>query len=472
MRNRATLALIINFLFFHDHTLFAQYEWRHRACPPAYQGGAVSFAVGSKAYVVGGDTAPPSPSGISALVSEYDPATDVWTRKNNFPYSANNPACFVINDTAYVGIGLDNSLTYHSDFYRYDQAHDQWIRIADFPGLPRYGAMTFSLHGLGYLGCGHGGTVYSDFYAYDPVSDSWTQKANLPGAARQSGIGGAAGNRGYIGLGSGSSFYGDIYQYNDTLDSWRTINSFTATGRNSVGSFILNDTLYAVGGRDASMFYHDCWSYSVSNNTWTSRADFSCLSSDSVFIQDGFTINGHSYLRPLENSTPLHILLEYGSRDESFAQHIQALGSDTLYNVSTISRVLSVPDSCALWSTGVTGSSITVSMFGTYWARWNVPCGIARDTIVLSSTKTGLENISADDPVEIYPIPTRGSLHLEVIDYVIGSTYEIIDISGRPVYKDQIKDAHTILNPDIENGMYSLKITTSNRTYLKRFVKL
>lgn len=453
--------------------MFAQYEWRHRACPPTYQGGGISFSVGAKAYVVGGDTLPPSSTNISALVWQYDPATDAWTRKNSFPHSVNNPACFVINDTAYVGIGLDNSLSYHNEFYRYDQAHDQWIRIADFPGAARYGAMTFALHGRGYLGCGHGGTVYNDFYAYSPATDTWSQKANFPGGARQSGIGGAVSGRGYIGLGSDNGFLSDIYSYNDTLDSWTVINSFTATGRNSVGSFILNDTLYAIGGRNASSYYHDCWSYNVSANTWTNHADFSCLSPDSVFIQDGFTINGHCYLRPLDGITPLHILLEFGPLDEAFTQRLQVLGNDTTYSTNNFTRVLSVPDSCALWSTGARGSSITVSTHGSYWVRWNTDCGVASDTIVLSSVKTGMEIISINNLIEVYLNPaTSGSFNLKVDNSIIGSTFEIFDVSGRLVYGDQIKDLQTTFHLGLKSGIYSLRIISDGQLFVKRIIQL
>ena len=311
MKKQIPIIFLLAFSLF-TTTLSAQSEWRKKACPPVYQGGGVSFALGSKAYVVGGDTAPPSPAGISAQVWEYDATSNSWTQKSNFPHSANNPSCFVINDTAYVGLGLDNASTYHTDFWRYDQSTDHWTQVADFPSSARYGAMSFALNGKGYVGCGHSSVENDDFYAYDPHTNTWATKTSFPGGIRQSGVGAAAGGKGYMGMGVGNSnYYNDIYQYNDVNDSWAPISSFTNAGRYSLSAFVINDTLYVVGGVSAASYLHDCWSYSAAGDSWSAKASFGHLCPDSVFIQDAFVINGHAYMRPLHSYIPLHILLEF-----------------------------------------------------------------------------------------------------------------------------------------------------------------
>ena len=469
MKNHLHILAFIGLLVC-NYSLFAQDEWRYKACPAIYQGGGISFALGNNAYVVGGDTAPPSASGISAAVWEYNATTNIWSRKNNFPHSANNPSCFVINDTAYVGLGLDSSSTYHTDFWRYDQAGDQWIQMTDFPGAARYGAMAFSLNGKGYVGCGHGVGENSDFYSYDPLLNAWTPQASFPGAARQTGIGAAAGGKGYMGMGAGNSNYNDIYQYNDSTDSWTQIGSYTNSGRYSLGAFVINDTLYVIGGTDGISFYHDCWSYSTPNNTWSSQAGFGNLCPESVFIQDGFAINGHGYARPLEAYSYLYILLEFGPVDTAFVQRIPILGNDTSYS-GNFSRTLTAPDSSAVWSTGATGSQITVTSPGTYWVRWNVPCGLASDTIRITDN-VGIAQVLAPDPIQVFPNPVYGNATELLTDVqFVNSPYEIYDMSGRLVLKGRIMSEHSYLDLSGYSGVYSLFIMEGNRTYVSKIVK-
>jgi N-acetylneuraminic acid mutarotase len=463
--------LILLLFFFCTISLFAQNEWRNKACPISHQGGGVSFALGTKAYVVGGDTMPPSSASISASVWEYDATSNVWTQKNNFPYSTNNPSCFVINDTAYVGLGLDNTSVYHTDFYRYDQVGDQWIQIQSFPGSARYAAMAFTLHGKGYVGCGHSTVVTNDFYMYDPQMNSWIMKANFSGSARQSGIGAAAGGKGYMGMGTGASTYDDLYQYNDSTNSWAQKNSFTNVGRFWSGAFVIDDGLYVMGGMNANGYFHDCWSYNAQNNGWSSQSGFGNLCPDSVFIQDAFVINGQAYIRPLDADTMLHILLEFGPADQDFLESISVLGNDTSYS-NSFSRTLAAPDTSAIWSTGQTGSQITVTVPGVYTVRWNVSCGMATDTIIISSS-VGIATVKGQDAISVYPNPVNGNnVDLQVSEELLNGQYEMYDMSGKLVYKNQILSEHSRLNLPESAGIYSLLIKANDNIYVQKIVKL
>lgn len=71
------------------------------------------------------------------------------------------------------------------------------------------------------------------------------------------------------------------------------------------------------------------------------------------------------------------------------------LGNDTTYCVN-FSRVLTTGIPSTLWSTGQTGSSITVSQPGTYWAEVNQPCGKIRDSIVIGLNQSIQINIGND----------------------------------------------------------------------------
>ena len=351
-------------LFLISDNLHAQYEWRLRACLPGPgRRNIAAFSVGNKGYVVGGFE--DGPNTDFAEVWEYDPLTNVWTQKNNFPGSRNGISGFVINDTAYYGLGFNTpSNTYYTDFYRYDAAGDQWIPVANFPGLPRYLSMGFAVGDTGYLGSGKGGTEYADFYKYNPVANTWTQEANFPGSPREAGIGITIGNLGVVGMGyAAGTCLADMYTYNTTSGTWAAISSYNTTGRNGPAFFSLNDTVYATAGTDGNINYDDCWRYDVPSNTWIQEASFTCLAPGRMAAQGGWSIYGHGYL-PLGGviggTSDFNDLLEFGPHDPAFVISTNVFGSDTSY-CSNFSRVLSTGNACTLWSTGVTAAQITVT---------------------------------------------------------------------------------------------------------------
>ncbi|MBX7227785.1 MAG: gliding motility-associated C-terminal domain-containing protein, partial [Chitinophagales bacterium] len=71
------------------------------------------------------------------------------------------------------------------------------------------------------------------------------------------------------------------------------------------------------------------------------------------------------------------------------------IGNDTTY-CGNFSRVLTTGIPNTLWSTGQTGSSITVLQPGTYWAEVNQPCGKIRDSIVIGLNQSIQINIGND----------------------------------------------------------------------------
>ena len=72
-----------------------------------------------------------------------------------------------------------------------------------------------------------------------------------------------------------------------------------------------------------------------------------------------------------------------------------SLGNDTSY-CGSFSRTLSTGDPNTLWSTGATGSQITVTTAGTYWASVSGGCVSASDTIVISQTGNAVISIGND----------------------------------------------------------------------------
>ena len=190
-------------------------RWTQRASlPAAVRDHASAFAVGQKAYVVGGMTCQGSACSTLREVWEYDPATNVWTRKADFPVEITTAACFVLNGIGYVGTGYEGpqgSSAVSTHLWAYDPVADTWTRRADLPAVGRYRAVGFSLNGKGYIGTGirssgPGGTVVlRDMWEYDPASNAWTQMPDFSGQARGAAVSFVLGGRVFIGTGSGSA---------------------------------------------------------------------------------------------------------------------------------------------------------------------------------------------------------------------------------------------------------------------------
>ena len=98
---------------------------------------------------------------------------------------------FTINGKIYLGTGGTPELS--KAFYEYDPSSDIWTRKADLAGKSRRFASAFAFKGKGYISCGAGSVEISpgyfqtvgltDTWSYDPGTDSWTRCNDYPGAA-------------------------------------------------------------------------------------------------------------------------------------------------------------------------------------------------------------------------------------------------------------------------------------------------
>ncbi len=172
---------------------------------------ASSFATETKGYLVCGKL---GPSSYSNELWEYDPVTDDWFKKANFPGGSRyGTSSFSISGKGYVGCGADENY-YRKDFYVYDPQSDIWEQIADFAGNPRFNAVGLEISGRGFVGLGTDGGYKKDFFEYNPATDNWVSKANFPGAERRSCVAFTIGNDGYVGTGKGASgIKRSVYKY-------------------------------------------------------------------------------------------------------------------------------------------------------------------------------------------------------------------------------------------------------------------
>lgn len=185
--------------------------------PGQFRYAPVSFAIGSKGYIGTGNyrISPAYDAEYQNDFWEYDPGTDMWTRKADVPQQGRTNACgFSIGNKGYIGTGFYYYDTRLNDLWEYDPNTNIWTRKADIPATPRFGAQALSIDDKGYVMQGWYYSALSDTWEYDPASNSWTQKTSMPGTARNSGVAFSINHRGYIGLGSDAvGALQDMWQY-------------------------------------------------------------------------------------------------------------------------------------------------------------------------------------------------------------------------------------------------------------------
>jgi N-acetylneuraminic acid mutarotase len=131
-----------------------------------------AFVINDKAYIL-----------IGTNFVEFDPLTYSFRKRAPFPVGVLGGA-FSLNNKGYVFLG-DPDTEQNKRVYEYDPITDIWTKKKDFPGQPRILPISFSLSGYGYCGGGYrrGNTFqyFKDFWEYDSTTDEWTQIENYPG---------------------------------------------------------------------------------------------------------------------------------------------------------------------------------------------------------------------------------------------------------------------------------------------------
>lgn len=251
------------------------YAWSQRESNPGpARHRAVAISIGNRGYAGLGH--------INAVTDilyndwwEYDPGTNSWTQKANFPPGPRMHSCgFTIGNYGYVGTGRDNAYVEQNDFYRYDPASNSWSAMAPIPSTGRRGAVAFVVGGKGYVATGSYG---NELWEYTPSTNSWAAKAPYPGTGRSSSVAFAIGSLGYVGTGDDGGPNNDFYAYDPSTNSWTAKATYAGLSRMEAAGFALNGKGYIGTGCDyqSGNNYNDFWQYDPTANSWIQVADFS-----------------------------------------------------------------------------------------------------------------------------------------------------------------------------------------------------
>lgn len=188
---------------------------------------------------------------------EYNPDVDSWRFLSDFPMG-NRPGItgFALGGKAYFGTGNNgDSVNYvvYKDFWEYDPSLNTWMKISDFPGEARTDAISFVIDKKAYAGLGFNDLIappiFSDIWSFDRGTGSWSQIQNFPQANSLIGLLFSNNSNAYIGFAGNNGLHqGITYEYAPTSDSWRSVKSFPSGNSLLTSSFVIDNRTYVIGG--------------------------------------------------------------------------------------------------------------------------------------------------------------------------------------------------------------------------------
>ena len=242
-------------------------SWTRIADIPAQvRSQAVGFSVLNKGYVVTGS----DNNNNLKEVWEYDPVANTWVRKADFPGTKRYDAAgFSIGSKGYMGTGFTDlspgQQQQLKDWWEYDPLTDTWTQKKDFPGGTRNLATALSYGDFGYLGLG---LERNDWWQYQPTTDTWVKKKDYPGRKRYCAGGFCFGNKCYVGNGGiGSGFdpdnaLFDWWEYDIAGDTWTQKTSQSEERLCGCGFAINSIGYFGFGLSNYTGILKDFWEFS------------------------------------------------------------------------------------------------------------------------------------------------------------------------------------------------------------------
>ncbi len=203
---------------------------------------------------------------FSGNLYEYDPDADSWRFLSDFPAgNRSGITAFALRGKAYFGTGSNRDSVYfavYKDFWEYDPSLNTWAKISDFPGKARTDAISFVIANKAYTGLGFNGLsappIFSDIWSFDGDTGTWSQIQDFPEANSLIGLSFSNNLNAFIGFPGNRDLHAITYEYMPASDSWRRVKSFPSANSLSTSSFVINNRAYVIGG----------WGLEYSQQVW------------------------------------------------------------------------------------------------------------------------------------------------------------------------------------------------------------
>ena len=239
---------------------------------------------------------------------EYNPTTDKWKEKTPCPgFRRVKGIAVEMGGKIYAGLGyrgVDNNMfdenNYLKDFWLYDPATDEWTQKKDFPNAQTSAASAFVNNGKIYVVGGFWGTSFdSRLWQYNPATDEWTEKCTFPAPKRAAGITVLSENQIFYGTGFQLYSWNDWWQYIPESDTWEEVKRMPDTGRTTAVGLSCNGRFFVATGRHfrgsktGGHLKADLIEYDAKQNNWYNRGDMPTKGRENAVA---FTIDGKGYI--------------------------------------------------------------------------------------------------------------------------------------------------------------------------------
>lgn len=266
----------------------ASSAWQEKTAMPEARAGLRVGVISGALYAFGGqvyDTDTTNYTQVNKLET-YDPATNLWTlvtSPTTTPAARSGHAVAVVNGKLYVIGGQvlttpsGTAITTLGSVEEFDPASNVWAVKTPMP-TPRSGLDAGVVNGKIYAIGGHiisGGTVtyYDVVEEYDPLLDAWTPRASMPTA--RSGLSVNVVNDIIYAVGgrlSSNGYVSTLEAYDPATDAWESRASMY-TPRSALSTAVVGTVLYAVGGfqlKDSVLTYlNTAEAYNPATDQWT-----------------------------------------------------------------------------------------------------------------------------------------------------------------------------------------------------------
>jgi len=219
-------------------------RWTTKTSMPTARWDFATAVVNNKIYIIGGSVDASAYSGIHEV---YNPLTDTWETKTSMPTPRGGICANVVNNKIYI-IGGARSFSLHPpyivDYYNltevYDPSTDSWTTKAPPPTHVNYYSSTVMDNKI---------YIFSNNLTqiYNPVSNTWSYGTSSNSSLLKAKAGTTSGllapKRIHVVRGADTQFI-----YDPITDSW-TEGAPMITVRSGFDLVVLNDKLYAIGGK-------------------------------------------------------------------------------------------------------------------------------------------------------------------------------------------------------------------------------
>ena len=274
------------------------------------------------------------------------------------------------------------------------------------------------------------------------------------------------------GSGGSANVYIDNFEINICYPSYSNItevacDSYTSpSGVNYSSSGIYNDTIMNAAGCDSIISIDLTVNYSDAITITETRCESYTAASGTVYSNTGTYIESYSNVAGCDSSITLNITIIDLDNTLSIANGVTLTANENQVGV-TFQWV-----DCSNGNMPIAGATAAIYVAS---INGNYACEITKDSCFVTSncatvTGVGLEHSSLDY-FTFYPNPNQGEFTISFPKLEASYQMIITNIAGEKVFERTLKDNKTKIQlSNINNGVYTIQITTERGVYTRQLV--